>query len=187
MILTVMIHDEQRHAETAGEADLLISNVLESLKWGDNAWFTLDRQSQKNLAYADSTLMVSINKSTGYGGVVWHVSTGYPRQGGIYDFTWVSDNPLPPAFDPKVLSDSHTPVYMAPASVLPMPEIRKVLTEYCHNRTGDRPGCIDWVKGHMNGHRIDEVSYVNPESEASIRTVRDGLMRRFGNEGISLE
>lgn len=75
--------------------------------------------------------------------------------GGIFDHVWVSNNPEPPVEDPKVVSDPWTPVYLDRKSVLPIPQIRAALEEFCRVGTGDRPETIGWVHGHMNGMRME--------------------------------
>ncbi|MFF4378323.1 Imm1 family immunity protein [Kitasatospora sp. NPDC001547] len=153
MILTVLIGDEQFYGESEGDAEQLITRVLEGLEFGDSAWLSIDDQRREEGSYASNALKISMNPSTGYGGVIWQAGTNYPKQGGIYSYTWISDNPNPPEVDPRILSDPHHPVFMEPASALPLSELRKVLEEFYRTGTGDRPTCIKWVRGHMNGER----------------------------------
>ncbi len=178
MILTVLIGDERLHGETEAEAERLISRVMETLEFGDNAWLTIDHVCRGEGVYADNTLKVSINPETGYGGLSWQVGINYPKQGGIYSCTWVSDNPEPPAIDPRILSDAHHPVFMEPASALPLPEVRKVLEEFYLTGTGDRPKSINWVKGHMNGERVERGQGVEaaPHSSTDFEAVLGDIM-----------
>ncbi|MFD0276835.1 Imm1 family immunity protein [Kitasatospora sp. NPDC127111] len=179
MILIVIIGDERLYGESEGDAERLISRAMESLEFGDNAWLSIDDRRREAGSYASNSLKVSINRSTGYGGVIWQVSTSYPKQGGIYAHTWVSDNPEPPTTDPKVLSDVHHPVFMEAASALPVAEIRKVLEEFYRAGIGDRPTCINWVRGHMNGEREERGPGVEPapESSTDVEAVLGDIMK----------
>ncbi|MFJ8746515.1 Imm1 family immunity protein [Embleya sp. NPDC127516] len=67
----------------------------------------------------------------------------------------MSDNPEPPDLDPRVVSDPCYPLFHDPSSALPIPRIRAALEEFCRAGTGERPECIDWVVGGMNGQRFD--------------------------------
>ncbi|MFG3230056.1 Imm1 family immunity protein [Kitasatospora sp. NPDC048194] len=169
MILTVWIDRNRYHPESREEENRLIRKVMEELEYGDNASFILDTGRAGESSYPDSTLTVSINRSTGFGGAVWHVGENYPKQGGIYDSVWVSDNPSPPDIDPKVLSDVHVPVFMAPASVITLADLQSVIEEFCHAKTGDRPVCIQWVKGRIGGERAEGQYDLDPKSETSTR------------------
>jgi hypothetical protein len=71
---------------------------------------------------------------------------------------WVSDNPNPPTVDPQVLSDPGAPICFDVRSTLPIPVVRLALQEFCRQGSGDRPECIDWVLGEINGERLDAVS-----------------------------
>ncbi|MFF7458669.1 Imm1 family immunity protein [Kitasatospora sp. NPDC008115] len=167
MVLTVLINSEEHHATDEAGAERIISKVMESLDYGGIAWLSIDKQIREEGVYADNTLKVVINRSTGYGGLVWHVGTAYPEQGGIYSHTWISDNPEPPTTDPMLLSDPWHPVSMEPASALPLTKVREVLGEFCRAGTGDRPACISWVKGKMNGEREELGAGVEPAPHSS--------------------
>ncbi|WP_398900972.1 Imm1 family immunity protein [Streptomyces sp. 1114.5] len=39
---------------------------------------------------------------------------------------------------------------------MPVPEVRAALEEFCRMGTGNRPECIRWVCGYMNGYRLYE-------------------------------
>ncbi|MFE4516724.1 Imm1 family immunity protein [Kitasatospora sp. NPDC056783] len=164
MILTVQINHDEYRPGTRGEEDGLIERVIKELDFGENASFVLDANRPGDHIYPDSVLTVSINRSTGYGGAVWYSGENYPKQGGIYESVWVSDNPSPPEIDPKVLSDVHVPVFMDPASVIPLSSLRQVIEEFCRAKTGDRPCGIQWVKGRIGGERLDRAE-MEPVSE----------------------
>ncbi|MET7749740.1 Imm1 family immunity protein [Micromonospora sp. NPDC005367] len=38
-------------------------------------------------------------------------------------------------------------------SVLPLAQVRAAVEEFCRTGTGDRPECIRWVRGEINGER----------------------------------
>lgn len=95
-------------------------------------------------------LRLAANPDTGFGGLIWYAvrsSGDDPISGRV----WVSDNPTPPTTDPRVISDTHVPIYLSRRSVLPMPRIEEAVEEFCLGGTGDRPGCIDWAEGQVNG------------------------------------
>jgi Immunity protein Imm1 len=107
--------------------------------------------------WPDNYLRVGVNSSTGYGGLVWHVS---PKRAGASgddksQWCWVSDNPTPPDFDPKVFSDPGSPLCYDPRSTLPVLRVRAALEEFCRTGTGERPECIQWVRGEINGERTE--------------------------------
>ncbi|MFE6869433.1 Imm1 family immunity protein [Kitasatospora sp. NPDC057692] len=145
----------------------MISKVLETLDFGDSAWFSIDDQPPAEDNYGSNSLKISVNQSTGYGGVIWQAGAIHSKRGGVYAHTWVSDNPEPPTRDPKILSDPHHPVFMEPASALPISEVRKVLEEFYQAGTGDRPTCINWVRGRMNGEREELGPGVEPAPQSS--------------------
>ncbi|MFF3115460.1 Imm1 family immunity protein [Kitasatospora sp. NPDC057904] len=177
MILTIHVDGESHHPKTRQEEDRLIGRVLADLKYGDNAWFALDFNRTDEESFPDSALVASVNTSTGFGGVIWLASRNYPRKGGVYDSIWVSDNPVPPAVDPNVLSEPHTPIVMDPASTFPVAELRKVIEEFCRDKTGERPGCISWVVGNIGGERTDKEhgAGLDGQAAASAQAVLDAL------------
>nr|WP_121175647.1 Imm1 family immunity protein [Streptomyces sp. 1114.5] len=58
--------------------------------------------------------------------------------------------------DPRAVSDPGEPRFHDPRSCLPVPEVRAALEEFCRMGTGNRPECIRWVCGYMNGYRLYE-------------------------------
>jgi hypothetical protein len=173
MILNALIHEKWQYAETWPEMSALISEVMEHLESegtvthgsvrfqtpGEDARFMFSgRRHTGDGEWPDNYLVVAVNSATGYGGLIWYVTKDFPRKGGIYDHIWVSDNPQPPDFDPRVVSDPCEPAFHDPRSTLPVSEVRKALEEFCRTGTGDRPQSIAWVEGWMNGHRLDEQS-----------------------------
>ncbi|GAA4490662.1 hypothetical protein GCM10023191_023160 [Actinoallomurus oryzae] len=108
--------------------------------------------------WPDNYLRVGVNSATGYGGLVWYVSPKRAQASGDEksQWCWVSDNPTPPDFDPQVLSDPGSPLCYDRRSALPVPRVREALEEFCRTGTGDRPECINWLRGEINGERWAE-------------------------------
>ncbi|MEU4681093.1 Imm1 family immunity protein [Micromonospora sp. NPDC023737] len=125
---------------------------------GDNVVFTFAERRHTARTrdwWPDNYLHVSVNSSTGYGGLVWYVS---PQRAArdrdeVSQWCWVSDNPTPPDFDPRVLSDPGSPLCYDRRSVLPVAQVRTAVEEFCRTGTGGRPECIRWVRGEINGER----------------------------------
>lgn len=166
LILNVLYNHTWHYAETWQEMSELISDVMESLPSesrepiyhpGGDAWFMFsDKRHDNDTSMPENYLRIAINASTGYGGLIWCVAESDPRKGGIYDYVWVSDNPDPPDFDPRVVSDPGYPLFHDPRSTLPVAQVRAVIEEFCRVGTGDRPECIHWTRGQLNGWRTTE-------------------------------
>ncbi|MFK0145324.1 Imm1 family immunity protein [Streptomyces griseus] len=94
-----------------------------------------------------SYLHVSVNTSNGYGALRWFSTT--PPNGEdenpMNRFVWVSANPDPPTFDPKLILDASTPLYYPRESAFPVAEVRAGLEEFCRVRSGVRPESIPWM------------------------------------------
>ncbi|MGW2935724.1 Imm1 family immunity protein [Streptomyces sp. NPDC001156] len=41
-----------------------------------------------------------------------------------------------------------------PRSTLPVTQVHAALEEFCRTGAGDRPECIYWVRGEINGERL---------------------------------
>ncbi|WP_203883999.1 Imm1 family immunity protein [Planotetraspora kaengkrachanensis] len=171
--------NEWHYGESQDEASQLITEVMKGLRgeeesdglyWtGDDAWFCLaDRRHSNEDQVSGSYLRVAVNRHTGYGALIWLVDQADPRKGGVYDSVWISDNPESPDFDPRVVSDPGYPLFHDPSSTLPVAQIRAALEEYCRAYTGERPECISWVEGHLNGQRLDRPSIVDFVENISI-------------------
>ncbi|WP_376777802.1 Imm1 family immunity protein [Kibdelosporangium persicum] len=129
---------------------------------GDDAWFCLaDRPNNGVDPVEASNLRVAVNSRCGYGALVWFTSDKFPRKGGIYDSVWISNNPEPLDFDPRVVSDPGYPLFHDPSSVLPVAQIRAAVEEFCRIGSGARPESIDWVAGEVNGQRSDRRAIVD--------------------------
>lgn len=125
-------------AEMVGDADLV-------------AWLGFSHHRLGDSEVPDPFLRVGMNKETGFGGLVWGVTDAFPESLGV----WVSSNPSPPSFDPRVVSDPGTPTFYEPKSTISLQLMRSVLEEFCYLGTGARPLSIAWVPGHTNGRRLD--------------------------------
>ncbi|UPT47303.1 MULTISPECIES: Imm1 family immunity protein [Streptomyces] len=97
--------------------------------------------------WPSSYLHVSVNASNGYGALRWF-STKPPNgenENHMNGFVWVSANPNPPTFDPRLILDASTPLYYPRESALPVAKVREALEEFCRVRSGVRPECIPWM------------------------------------------
>jgi hypothetical protein len=83
--------------------------------------------------------------ATGYGALIWQATSPDPEPGVPAHQRWLSSNPEPPDFDPRVVADPYAPFFHDPDTTLPAARIREALEEYCRTGTGDRPKCIEWV------------------------------------------
>lgn len=166
MFLSVFFKGEWRYAESPVEASRLVADVMEGLQGekeaegsyypGEDAWFCVaDQRYSEDAPVAASNLRVAINRRHGYGALVWFVDEKFPRDGGVYDSVWISDNPEPLDFDPRVVSDPGYPLFHDPASTLPLSQVQAAVEEFCRLCSGNRPECINWVAGHMNAQRLD--------------------------------
>lgn len=155
-ILNVYVHEGWRYAQAQEEMDAIVSAAMETMRpERDIAGPTFSDRRLTGHSTGDNYLRLAINRETGFGGLVWFVTRSSSRKGGIFDHVWVSDNPEPPDFDPKVVTDPWVPVYLDRRSALPIPRIRAAVDEFCRVGTGDRPESIEWVHGWMNGTRLD--------------------------------
>jgi Immunity protein Imm1 len=163
LILNVMINRKWYYAEVWPEMALLIDEAIENLEAernspyyspGDDARFMFsDRRHTGDADVPNNFLHVAVNSSTGFGALIWFVSDDHPIRGGIFDHVWVSNNLNPPNFDPRVVSDPGARFH-DPRSCLPVSGVRAAVEEFCRMGTGNRPECICWVRGYMNGYRI---------------------------------
>jgi hypothetical protein len=174
MILNVRCAGRRWFAETNSEISVAATEVLNSLQswikkdnlWhpGSIAWFSWSNRRHVDSADVPSnSLVVSLNRDTGYGGLIWFATPGYtgPESDEILDNVWVSDNPNPPDFDTEVLSNPGEPYCFDPRSTLPVEKVEAAVEEFCRVRTGGRPECVQWVMGELSGRRADG----EPESE----------------------
>ncbi|GLZ78405.1 hypothetical protein Afil01_32120 [Actinorhabdospora filicis] len=167
MILNALTRHGWHYAETLEAQLQLASQLLETLPpesstgrfrdpGGDAVFSFSDRIHDDVTELPTNFLRVGLNSKTGYGALIWFVSERDPRKGGIYEQTWISDNPSPPARDPRVVSDPGGPRFHHLRSTLPRARVQAAIDEFCRTGTGDRPACVDWVIGHPSGRRQDE-------------------------------
>ncbi|MFE7588809.1 Imm1 family immunity protein [Kitasatospora sp. NPDC057512] len=152
-----------REVEEAVDQALTPSISPNSAPWAIARFALLEEGRQ----VADSNLSVSVNPENGYGALVWGVDGNSSRRGGIYDFSWISDNPDPPGFDPVLVSDPCFPRFHSPRSALPVEQIREAILEFCRSPFGERPECITWVTGELNGVRHDDEPEEGPVEDDS--------------------
>ncbi|MFF7459790.1 Imm1 family immunity protein [Kitasatospora sp. NPDC008115] len=166
MVLNARYDMQWRHADNWNDASSLIDMTLAALKPyqerrdnilapGTMAMFCLAEHPLSDGAEGDSTLLVSANSNTGFGALIWYLADGNPLKRGIFEHAWISDNPQPPEFDPRVVSDSGYPLFHDRASTLPISKVRAALEEFARTGTGERPECISWTLGNIDGQRHD--------------------------------
>ncbi|MET7395175.1 Imm1 family immunity protein [Dactylosporangium sp. NPDC005572] len=167
MIVNVKFDFEWIHAESADEIHALISTIFRSLRserlvdgrhWapGDVASFMISDKVHDHLTdVPDNLLLVAVNNDTGFGALIWCVRETHPAPSKVRRHIWVSDNPSPPAFDPRVVADPGEGAFHDRRNVLPVAKVREVVEEFCRVGTGDRPESINWVCGGLDGVRLD--------------------------------
>ncbi|MFE4826697.1 Imm1 family immunity protein [Streptomyces sp. NPDC056672] len=168
MILNAVIHGRYYYAESWSEKAGIVAEVMENLRserrdqpWispGEVASFMFaDGRHSESVRdwWPDNTLQIAVNSETGYGGLVWFATQERVTKNDIAEHIWVSDNPRPPDFDPRVVSDPGVPYFFDSRSALPLDQVRAAVEEFCRLGSGDRPECIEWVRGEMNGQRHD--------------------------------
>lgn len=165
MILNARIHGKYHYAESWPEKYDLISEVMENLRFErtDSPWvdpgeiaefmFATQRRTDSSDWWPDNHLQISVNSATGFGGLVWFAMRDQVPEGDIAEYIWISDNPSPPSFDPRVVADPGVPHFFDPRSAIPAEDVRAALEEFCKKGTGDRPECIHWVQGDLDGTR----------------------------------
>lgn len=167
VILNAIIHGEYQYAVSPAEKEELITEITQGLRFevaggqwvspGEVAYlmFADRRHSRKTRDWwPDNTLQVSVNSQTGYGGLVWYATQARASRDEVSENIWVSDNKCPPDFDPRVVADPGIPKFFDPQSAIPIAMVRSALEEFCLLATGDRPECVEWVRGDMNGERF---------------------------------
>ncbi|MFF3838253.1 Imm1 family immunity protein [Streptomyces sp. NPDC001930] len=92
-------------------------------------------------------LHVAVNVNSGYGALRWFSSEVLEgaSEDHVSRFVWISENPDPPSFDPRLILDPPTPLYYPSEAALPVEKVREVLEEYCQELTGARPESIRWM------------------------------------------
>ena len=158
--MNVRLGKEWRYAGREEDVPGLVTEIMENLKYEDKSQRWLSPGSCADLCFArhriergdylgeaDKFLRVAVNRMAGYGGMLWFAGDDIQA--------WVSDNPNPPEFDPRVVADPWSPFFHDPSSTLPIDEFRAALEEYCYSGTGGRPTSVQWVRGDLIGRRVD--------------------------------
>jgi len=101
----------------------------------------------------DHCLYVSVNRSTGYGGLIWFCTADRPETETSPQGIWVSDNPEPSVDDPRVPADPYNGIFHDAASAIPVEQVAAALEEFFTEANGDRPSTVEWVAGDMQGRR----------------------------------
>lgn len=161
MILNAYFRDQWHNAESTKEISSLIDELIAGLTHehavsnnvvhhGTDAVLCFaGERFEHRLRMAKGAighLQVAVNKATGYGALMWCWSDSQ---------VWVSDNPEPPDFDTRVISDPGYPLFHDPASTLPIKQFQEALEEFCYSGTGERPTSICWVRSDICGRRED--------------------------------
>ncbi|MDX2850982.1 Imm1 family immunity protein [Streptomyces sp. PA03-3a] len=102
-------------------------------------------------AVAENSLMLGVNRQTGYGGMIWW---GEEDPDAPDQFYWVSHNENPPSFDPRVTADPGYPLWYERRNVVTVDVIEAALTEFCVNH-GKRPTVVGWEPSTANGQPLN--------------------------------
>ncbi|MFJ5123397.1 Imm1 family immunity protein [Kitasatospora sp. NPDC088548] len=158
MILEIQCGDDRFRPQKDEYGERLISSLIDRLTPpsprhpGDELWFSM---RDEDSGQAVSFLRVAVNNATGYGALIWSPNGTAWKTGGIYDSVWISNADKAPDGDPELVSDPGYPLYHDPASAIPKSLAREAISEYFDSGTGERPECISWTRGEMNGQRAD--------------------------------
>ncbi|MFC7994032.1 Imm1 family immunity protein [Streptomyces pilosus] len=96
--------------------------------------------------HADNCLYVSVNTRDSYGALRWW-STQAPTdeaEADVCQFVWTSVSSNPPSFDPLLVKDPGSGECYPRGAAIPIAQLREAVEEFCRNRTGKRPQCIEW-------------------------------------------
>lgn len=156
MIFSVSLAGEVTYPQSEQEVVAAIGRLAALPYWKYPARFAYSFGPVSSFADVCSFVLVTLDSSSGYGGLIWGVTKKYPTRKPPFDNLWVSDSREPPTVDPRVLSDAHVPAYFDRCSVLPSSQVAMALKEYYRNADGSRPESIDWVVAISdNGMRLD--------------------------------
>jgi hypothetical protein len=167
-MLNANLFGEYRYAENPDAMLRLVDDVVTLLRSdgrsADSSHIALLMLAEKRHRsetrdwWPDNYLQVSLNPDTGFGGLMWWVSPSRAAatQDEDDEYVWLLDNLEPPSTDPEVVAEPGFVLFFSPRSVLPIPQVRAALEEFCLVGTGDRPRCVGWAKGDLNGRRLDE-------------------------------
>ncbi|WP_229075924.1 Imm1 family immunity protein [Actinoplanes sp. DH11] len=164
MILAVQVGRSWRFISSREDVAGVVESVFDDLAAqreqgfpGEVAELTFARQPWHGYDVdTDNHLFISINVETGFGALTWYVMQNRPRASDIHDVVWVTDNPQPTDADPRVVADPDAGGFYHPRSAIPLEQVRAALVEFCATGTGDRPECVSWTPGRIDGWRQDE-------------------------------
>ncbi|MFJ9447185.1 Imm1 family immunity protein [Kitasatospora sp. NPDC101235] len=172
MILHLSFDGDVMYPSDWEETNRLISKALHSISVkelrdgeyvaGDQALFCYTEPTER---HPSTYLFVAANELSGYGALTWCSDGRPPRQGGIYEYAWISDNPSPPEIDSRLVSETYYPRFYDRASAIPLPQVRAAIEEYCRSGTGERPECIGWTTGEVSGRRYDRPPFEDEVDE----------------------
>jgi hypothetical protein len=116
-------------------------------EYGTLAIFEGEHPNEIEQRWPVSYLQVSVNTGNQYGALTWYTTRSPEGAGEDHPsrFVWISSNPNPPSFDPRLILDPGTPLYFPPEAALPVAQVREAAEEFCRVRTGTRPDCIQWM------------------------------------------
>lgn len=162
MILHLSFDGDEKYPSDWEETDRLISEALHFISPKETRNGEHVVGGQASFCYTEASgrhpstyLFVAANELSGYGALTWCTNGRPPRQGGIYDYAWISDNPNPPESDSRLVSETYHPRFYDRASAIPLTQVRAAIEEYCRSGTGERPECVNWTTGEIDGRRHD--------------------------------
>ncbi|MFE8975833.1 Imm1 family immunity protein [Streptomyces cyaneofuscatus] len=163
MIVEFWIGGERNFASSRSEVQNAVARALAELKSerqvpvgfsaGTKASFhVFDIPAGSEIPrFADNSLIVGVNRDTGFGGMTWW-GEKIPEYGDqVY---WITKNEDPPAFDPRVTADPGHPLWYDRRNVLPVGQIAAAIEEFCLDN-GRRPTLVSWEPGTVNGQRLE--------------------------------
>ncbi|GGV87569.1 hypothetical protein GCM10010294_69600 [Streptomyces griseoloalbus] len=147
MIVEFWINGQMGRASTPGEVEIAISRTLTELESERKVPVGFDPGTTASFHVFDlpagaavpNSLTVGINRTTGYGGMIWwgEQIPEHPEQ-----FYWVTRSGQPPDVDPRVTADPCFPLWYDKRNVVPMQKVKDALEEFCFN-LGRRPAAVE--------------------------------------------
>ncbi|MEU3984139.1 Imm1 family immunity protein [Streptomyces sp. NPDC026672] len=163
MIVEFWINGEMKRTSAPQEVKIAIDRALNELESEREVPLGFDAGSIASFhvfdlpegtevpAVAENSLIVGVNRDSGYGGMIWW---GEEIPEDPDQFYWVSHNETPPSFDPRVTSDPGYPLWYERCNVVPVDRVEAALKEFCFNQ-GKRPTVVDWEPSTANGQRLN--------------------------------
>ncbi|MFC7219304.1 Imm1 family immunity protein [Streptomyces polyrhachis] len=164
----MIVYGRGEYARSEEEVEALIGDVMSNLRqrgftpdgfeiMPEQALFCIVEDSYPEDAdtlHPDNYLHVSVNTTNGFGALYWWTiqAPEDDAEEDVFKFHWTSRNPNPPSFDPFVVEDPGGGTYFPREAAIPVAKIRAALEEFCRNKTGRRPECVDWYLLDPNPH-----------------------------------